>query len=203
MASDKRNAGAARPVRFKNPMVLMVNLVLVSIVILFIGITYGYLAKLGSSWLVFRLPKIFWLSTLSILLVSFLLQRLMAAYDADHAHEMKIRLGLAFGAAMLFSVCQVIGWQELIAQGLMMQAHPSVAYLYILTGLHIAHVAVGLIFFIVAAFRLQKNTATKVSALLYFADPLRRDRLKLLVHYWHTIDFVWVMLFLSFLYNHT
>ena len=96
MASDKRNAGAARPVRFKNPMVLMVNLVLVSIVILFIGITYGYLAKLGSSWLVFRLPKIFWLSTLSILLVSFLLQRLMAAYDAEQerirkAEEERIR----------------------------------------------------------------------------------------------------------------
>lgn len=203
MATEKRNAGMAQPGRFKNPMVLLVNLVLVSIVILFLGITYGYLAKLGSSWLAFRLPKVFWLSTLSILLVSFLLQRLLAAYEADHAREMKIRLGLAFGAAMLFSVCQVIGWQQLISQGLMMESHPSVAYLYILTGLHIAHVAVGLAFFIVAAFRLQKNTSTNVQALLYFSDPLRKDRLKLLVHYWHTIDFVWVMLFLSFLYNHT
>lgn len=203
MASEKKYAGENLTGRFKNPTVLLVNLVLLSIVILFLGITYGYLAKLGSAWLDFRLPKVFWLSTLSILSVSILLQRLLAAYDADHIREMKIRLGLAFGTAMVFTICQISGWQQLISQGLMMDTHPSVAYLYVLTGLHIAHVAVGLLFFIVAAYRLQKNTAVNVSALLYFSDPMRRDKLKLMVHYWHTIDLVWVMLFLSFLYNHT
>lgn len=203
MPPGKQSAGIPTEGKFRNPAMLLINLVLVSIVVLFLAITYGYLAKLGTQTDDFRLPKVFWMSTLSIVSVSVLLHRLIQAYDRDNVRALRIRLGLALVAALLFSGCQVAGWIQLDRQGLMLHTDPGVAYIYVLTGLHIVHVGAGLIFLLVTVLRMRKFTANHVGTLIYFSDPLRRDRLKMLTHYWHTIDFLWVFLFLAFLYNHT
>ncbi len=203
MAQGRHNTEEAPFRSLRNPTVLIVDMLLASIVIFFLGITYGYVARLGSAWTDFRLPKVFWLSTLSILMVSFFLRHVLEAYDRDQVTTLKRKIALAFAAALIFSACQVAGWLQLRDQGLLIDTANSVSYVYILTGLHILHVLLGLIFLMVAAFRINRHTATGVQALLYFSDPLRRDRLKLLTHYWHTIDFLWVLLFLAFLFNHT
>lgn len=174
-----------------------------SIVILFLGLTYAYLARLGSEWMVFSFPKVFWLSTLFILLVSLFLRKLLTAYDTDNTTLLRRKLLLALISSVLFSVCQYLGWHQLHTQNLHLTTSVSVSYLYILTGLHAAHVGVGVIILIVAYFRVRKHTRNQVNALLYFSDSVRRDRLMLLTHYWHTIDALWVFLFMCFLYNHT
>ena len=203
MAQGRYNTEEAPFRSLRNPTVLMVDMLLASIVIFFLGITYGYVARLGVEWTVFRLPKVFWLSTACILLVSMFLRHMLEAYDCDRVNVLKRKLTLAFLAAISFSACQVIGWMQLRQQGLILDTATSVSYVYILTGLHILHVLLGLIFILVSALRIHRHTSTGVRALLYFSDPVRRDRLKLLTHYWHTIDFLWVFLFLAFLFNHT
>lgn len=174
-----------------------------SIVILFLGLTYAYLARLGSEWLIFSFPKVFWLSTFFILLVSLFLRKLLVAYDTDNTRLLKRKLLFALIASILFSVCQYMGWHQLHSQNLHLTTATSVSYLYVLTGLHAAHVLVGLIILVVAYFRARKHTQNTVDALLYFSDSVRRDKLMLLTHYWHTIDALWVFLFMCFLYNHT
>jgi cytochrome c oxidase subunit 3 len=179
-----------------------INLLLGSIVILFFGLTYGYLFHMGQNWLEFDLPKIFWLSTIAILAVSFLMQRLLIEYDRDNQKNLKRLLFSSLLFAALFVYCQVSGWLMLYANGIELGTSPSASYLYVLTGLHVLHVLVGIIFLVVSNYRVYFRTADEVKALIFFSDPVRRTRLKLMRNYWHTIDFVWLFLFFVFLYMH-
>lgn len=179
-----------------------INLLLGGIVILFFGLTYGYLFHMGQNWLEFDLPKIFWLSTIAILAVSFLMNRLLIEYDRDNRKNLRRLLLGSTIFAFLFIYCQVRGWFMLYANGIELGTSPSTSYLYVLTGLHALHVLVGIIFLLVSNYRVYFHTGDEVKALLFFSDPVRRTRLKLMRNYWHTIDFVWLFLFFVFLYMH-
>ncbi|MFI5171089.1 MAG: heme-copper oxidase subunit III [Chitinophagales bacterium] len=186
----------------KNPAIIIVNFLMAGIVLLFVGLAYGYIFTMGSNWLEFKLPKIFWLSTASIISVSILLRSTLKFYDSDKPAKLKRNILAALIMACLFVFCQVSGWITLQKQGIVLDTSPSVSYLYVLTGLHILHVLAGIIFLVVAVVRSYLNTANEVSSLLFFSDPVKRTRLKLLNTYWHTIDFLWVFLFLAFLFHH-
>lgn len=201
MANSKNVSSGQRQV-IKIPAVIIVNFLLAGIVILFLALSYGYIFTMGSNWIEFKLPKVFWLSTGAILCVSLFLQRTLKMYDLDKPKKLKRSLFVSLLFAISFVCFQISGWSTLMSKGLDLQSSPSVSYLYILTGLHVVHVAVGIIFLFVSLFRSYKNTNDTVKALLYFSDPVKRSRLKLLNNYWHTIDFLWVYLFLAFLFHH-
>jgi cytochrome c oxidase subunit 3 len=187
----------------RNPMMIVVNMLLASIVVLFLALTYGYALRMGSNWLEFKLPKVFWLSTICILLVSFFLRKMLRDYDNDRTARLRRSMVLATIFATAFIALQLVGWGELGSQGILLTTSQSASYLYLLSGLHLLHVGVGIVILLVGCVRLFIHTATPVKSLIYYADPIRRDKLKLLVHYWHTIDFLWLFLFLVILYNHT
>lgn len=201
MANSKNIYPAQRHI-IKNPSVIIVNFLLAGIVVLFLALSYGYIFAMGSNWIEFKLPKVFWLSTAAILCVSLFLHRALKMFDLDKPKKLTRSIMVALFFSVLFVFFQISGWSALLSKGLDLQSSPSVSYLYILTGLHVAHVAVGIIFLIVSIFRSHKNTTDNVKALLYFSDPIKRSRLKLLNTYWHTIDFLWVYLFLAFLFHH-
>jgi len=187
----------------REPFTIAIHLLLGGIVVLFLGLTYGYLFQMGEHWLAFRMPKVFWLSTVTILCVSVFLQQLVKSYDKDNSKLVRRNLLLAFAFACVFIGCQVQGWLFLIDNNIRLGTSPSTSYMYLLTGLHGIHVLVGIIFLTVGIFRAFVNTSDEVKSLIYFSDPMRRTRLRLLRNYWHTIDFLWVFLFLVFLYKHT
>ncbi len=201
MSNTRENTTGERQ-KIKNPAILFVNFLMASIVILFIGLAYGYIFTMGSNWIEFRLPKIFWLSTVCIILVSLFLRKTLKYYDNDQPANLKRVIVAALFFAVLFVYCQILGWAKLIDQGIILETSPSGTYLYILTGLHVVHVLVGIIFLIVAVVRAYLNTTNEISSLLFFSDPVKRTRLKLLNTYWHTIDFLWLFLFLTFLFQH-
>lgn len=188
--------------RTREMFTVAINLLLFGIVILFFGLTYGYLFRMGQNWLEFDLPKIFWLSTFSILAISFLLNMILKAYDEDNRKNLRRILGGALVFALMFVYFQVRGWVQLYASGIELGTSPSTSYLYVLTGLHALHVLVGIIFLVVSNIRVYIFTGDDVKSLIFFSDPVRRTRLKLMRNYWHTIDFIWLFLFLVFLYMH-
>ncbi|MBK7440933.1 MAG: cytochrome c oxidase subunit 3 [Bacteroidetes bacterium] len=202
MALTRTNNSGEKPL-IKNPAIIVVNFLLVGIVVLFLAFSYGYFAFKNEDWIAFRLPRVFWLSTLFIILVSVLLRKTVHFYDKDNALKLRIHVGIALIFATAFVVCQWIGWQQLHSRNLHLDTSTSVSYIYLLTGLHAIHVLVGMVFLITAFFRVYKHTGSQVNALIYFSDPIRRSRFKMLATYWHTIDLLWVYLFLAFLYNHT
>lgn len=196
------HADRKEPAKFSGR-AFFVDMTLSGIVVLFLGIVYSYIFNNNKAkWEDFHLPKIFWLSTLCILCVSFFFNRAYRAYLRDKSSRMKSNLIVTSVFAFLFVCCQITGWIQLSAQGFLLTSNPSVSYVYVLSGLHAAHVLAGIIFLAVAVYGAFYNTRDEVRSLLYFTDPAKKLRLKLLMHYWNTIDFLWIFLFLCFLYEH-
>ncbi len=188
--------------KYINPFIIVVNFLMAGIVVLFFALSYGYIFTMGSNWIEFKLPKVFWISTAAILLVSYYLKRALRYFDRDDPAGLKRTLIISLVFAAFFIYCQWVGWTSLYREGKTLQISPSVSYLYLLTGLHAVHVLAGIVFLGVAVFRGFRNTKDQVRTLLFFSDPLKRARLKMLCTYWHTIDFLWIYIFLAFLFKH-
>ncbi|HET8962390.1 MAG TPA: cytochrome c oxidase subunit 3 [Chitinophagales bacterium] len=185
------------------PLSLFLYFVYSGIVMLFIALSLAYLLNdKQQTWQQFQLPQIFWLSTLIVAAISIKMKGQMSWYQAEKFK--KLRRGYFFSLilSIAFIICQLIGWEQLQRQGITLKGTPSASYLYVISGLHVLHILVGVVMLMVAVYRSQIYTKDEISRLLFFTDPIRKYRLKLLVDYWHTIDFLWIYLFLVFLFMH-
>lgn len=186
------------------PLSVFFHLVFAGIVVLFLALSLAYLFnEKQHTWLQFDLPRIFWLSSVTVIAISVLMQRQIQLYVKEKYRKLRRGYIYIFLLACIFVVFQWTGWQQLHQQGITLDGTPSSGYLYVITGLHILHVAVGIIMLSIAIYRAFGQTKDAVLRLLFFTDPIRRHRITLLAHYWHTIDFLWIYLFLVFLFMHS
>lgn len=166
---------------------------LVSIVMLFAGLTSAYVVRAGSgNWLVFHLPNIAIIST--AIMVTSSLTMLLAQWaikkDNYKLTSMAIFLTLVLGIAFFFT--QMEGWKQLTSQGVYFvgkYSNPSGSFLYLIALVHLAHMIGGLIALSVS---LTKSLFKKYSSTNYLG-------IELTAIYWHFLDLLWVYLFL-FLY---
>ncbi|MGB0861640.1 MAG: cytochrome c oxidase subunit 3 [Saprospiraceae bacterium] len=163
-----------------------------AIVMMFAALTSAYMVrKSGGNWLEFTLPNVFYINTLVILLSSISIHGAYLAFKKNNHKLYKILLSGGAILGLTFVTLQYQGWQELIAQGIELKTNPSSSFLYVISGLHLAHIIPGIVAivlaFIFAFIRKQEVT------------PLSKLRLELVVHYWHFVDFLWVYLFVFLL----
>ncbi len=104
--------------------------------------------------------------------------------------------------SLLFMVAQFQAWVQLFEHQIYIDSDPSAGYLYVISGLHFAHVIGGLPFLILFLWRAYKDMREPVSVLVYFSDPEKRLRLRLLTIYWHFLDILWIYLVLFFYINY-
>ena len=97
---------------------------------------------------------------------------------------------------------QYVGWQQLFNQNILINSDNSASYLYIISGMHFAHVIAGLPFLGLFLYKAYKKMKEPVSVLVYFSDPEKRLKLRLLTVYWHFLDALWVYLVLFFWINY-
>ena len=102
----------------------------------------------------------------------------------------------------LFLVLQIIGWQQLFSQNIFINSSTSASYLYVISGLHFAHVVAGIPFLGIFLYTAWKRMREPVSVLVYFSDPEKKLKLRLLTLYWHFIDALWIYLVLFFWINY-
>lgn len=163
-----------------------------AIVMMFAALTSAYMVrKAGGNWLEFTLPNVFYYNTFVILLSSVSIHGAFLAFKKNNHQLYKILLSGAAILGVTFVVLQYQGWQGLISQGIELKTNPSSSFLYVISGLHLAHIIPGIVAivlaFIFAFIRKQEVT------------PLSKLRLELVVHYWHFVDFLWVYLFVFLL----
>ncbi|MFT7589025.1 MAG: cytochrome c oxidase subunit 3 [Limisphaerales bacterium] len=183
---------------------VMVYLVLGGISVLFVTLTFAYVfGDQHAIWAEFILPKWFWISTLISGLASFFLHRAMQSYEQDDASDLRKFLSAAVLMGGGFVLTQFAAWNNMAGMGIKLSGTPSGSYLYVISGLHAAHVAVGIVFLLFSLNTVFKFTQDKVSALIFFSDPNRKNRLKMSFIYWHTVGALWLYIFLFFLYNHS
>jgi cytochrome c oxidase subunit 3 len=90
-----------------------------------------------------------------------------------------------------FVVLQYQGWEAMTEMGLHFTVNPSSSFIYVISGLHAAHVLGGIAALTVAL--------THAYVLPYKPTLRRKQRFELVVHYWHFVGILWVYLMVFFM----
>ena len=141
------------------------------------------------------LPDMFWLSTLVILFSSITLHEANLAFVQERFLHYRIFLGATFILGITFMLLQVSGWLEMIEGGAFIAQNNSVAFIYLLTGLHMLHILAGIVYMSIL-FRKAVKNRTYIDSFVYSVNPPNRLRLKLMTRYWHFVDTLWLVVFI-------
>jgi cytochrome c oxidase subunit 3 len=137
----------------------------VTVGMLFTAFAAAFLEQRGTGWQTIELPALVWFNTALLLLSSVTL-------------EIGRRRGMRgwFATTMLlatgFLVGQVALWAELRGRGVYLPSGGYASFLYLLTGLHVAHLAAGMI------------------ALVYGA--MKPHVMRFVAIFWHFLGVIWL-----------
>jgi cytochrome c oxidase subunit 3 len=172
-------------------MKLLLWLAMVSMVMMFAGLTSGYVVRQAeSNWQVFELPSIFYVSTILLLLSSVSMQWAYAGVKKNNLQQLQIGAIITLGLGLSFAFTQFMSWSDLVQHGIFFTGNPSGSFLYVLTGLHLAHLAGGLIFLMFISARSIQRKYT----------PENHLPVELCTIFWHFLDGLWIYLFVFFLW---
>jgi len=149
-----------------------------------------------------QLPIIFYFNTLLLLLSSYTLWKANQNYLLDDTDQYIRSLIITVIITFIFLISQFYGWKSMLNQNIFINSDNSASYVYVISGLHFAHVLGGLPFLILFIIKAKRHMKEPVSVLVYFSDPEKRLKLRLLSLYWHYLDGLWIYLVLFFLINY-
>ncbi len=145
------------------------------------------------------LPKSFVFSTAVLLMSSYFAHQYLQHFKHDRPTELSHAANGLLLTGIIFTVSQITGWIELSNSGVYLTGKATGAYLYLLPGLHVLHLIGGLIYTMVQALAAKKISKDAVQALIVLSSQHELVKARMLAVYWHFLDVVWVILFLSFL----
>lgn len=149
-----------------------------------------------------KLPWIFALNTLILLGSSYTMIKAKKCYKTDNTKGYQYMLWATVGLSILFMIMQSIGWYQLFQENILINSSNAAGYLYVLSALHFLHVVAGLPFLFVFLWIAHKRMKDPVSVLVYFSDPEKRLKLRLLTIYWHFLDALWIYLVVFLFVNY-
>lgn len=156
-----------------------------SLLMMFAGLTSAYIVKRNqANWQTFELPLLFWYSTVAIVMSSVTMYLAEKAFKQREIQKYRKLLGVTLVLGVLFIVLQSLGFQQLWTKGITLQASVSYSFLYVIVGLHAAHVLSGV--------------AVLVVMFLKEFSKKKRDYnivpVELTSTYWHFVDALWIYL---------
>ncbi len=185
-----------------HPWNVMLFFLLIGLGFMFLALTAAYVySRVQMGLAPVRLPLIFVLNTAILLASSWTMVLAKRAYLDDDTEGYQRRLLQTIWLSLLFMAAQAIGWWWLFSNNQSLTASTTTSYLYVISILHFCHVVVGLPFLWLFWKTAKKEMVEPVSVLVYFSDPEKRLRLRLLTIYWHFLDGLWLYLALFFLVN--
>lgn len=188
--------------RRREPKRFILWLCMVGSVLLFTVLLVAYLIRrTGPDWRDVPLPMLFLASTGVMMVSSLTLHIANLAFRHERFPQYRIYLGTTLFLGVFFVVLQVLGWRELKLKGVYLQTNPSSSFLFILSGLHLLHILIGLAFLGIA-FAEAMRRLSYVDAFVYSVNPPNRLKIKLFVLYWHFVDVLWLYVFVFLLFNH-
>ncbi|MCX6310762.1 MAG: cytochrome c oxidase subunit 3 [Bacteroidetes bacterium] len=163
-----------------------------SIIMIFAGLTSAYVVRRGAGdWFSIVLPQVFWVSTAVIIFSSISMNFALWSFRKNKIVAGKLFLGTTLFLGLLFSFCQFLGWGELTRNGVYLVQSKgqtsliSGSFIFLLSGLHLAHVVGGIIalIFIFIKSLMGRYSSSNVHGLRVAAI------------YWHFLDLLWIYLF--------
>ena len=187
---------------------------IVSIIMLFAGLTSAYIVRQGEGkWVNFELPSLFMVSTAMIVLSSVTLQWAIVSVKKNNLGAMNLALVLTAVFGFGFLLFQYLSWKQLVEGGIHLVGtvkditmnyeyiragtenpadiqNVAGSFLYAITGLHIVHLLGGIIALCVVLWRAARK---KYSATNY-------EGISLCATYWHFLDGLWIYLYLFLIF---
>ena len=158
-----------------------------SIVMMFAGFTSAFVVRRAAgNWLEFDLPNLFFWNTALILLSSVVLHAAFISFKKSKFQQYRGLLVLGSLMAVAFVGMQVLAWNAMDEMGIHLTGNPSGSFVYVISGIHAAHVLGGICALTIALIH--------AFSLKDLATPKRIHRFDLTVTYWHFVDLLWLYL---------
>lgn len=162
-----------------------------SIVMMFAGLTSAFIVKSNqAAWQTIEMPKIFWYSTAVILLSSVAMQSALISFKHREMNRYRLLMALTLVLGVIFIVLQWFGFEQLWGNGIRFRGSGAGQFLYVIAGLHAAHVLGGAVALIIM---FVKSFFGRVK--LYGSIPV-----EVMATYWHFVDLLWIYLFVFFMW---
>lgn len=165
---------------------------MVSIVMLFAGLTSAVIVRKGDgNWLQYEIPSMFFYSCIIIALSSLVLVLANVFAKKNNNKGLVSSLWLTLIMGILFVFMQFEGYSQLVANKIYLtgaEHNASGAFLYIISGVHLAHLFGGIIALCVVLFNAHKEQYNSKNLL----------GLQVCSIYWHFLGAIWIYLYLFF-----
>ena len=168
-------------------------LFVVTVVMIFASMTSAYIVRQSEgNWREFELPSSFWINSGIILLSSFTMHWAYWSAKRDHLKNLRIAMVATTVLGVAFLIGQYLAWGDLVAMGVFFTGgNPAESFVYVLSGLHAAHLIGGVVFLLV----------TLISVFRYRVHAKSMDQIEMCATYWHFLDGLWLYLFVFLLLN--
>jgi cytochrome c oxidase subunit 3 len=186
-----------------HPLNIMMTLLLAGLTMLFAALSASYVySRVQNHIPPIEIPIMFLFNTLILMASSYTLMKAQKSYEDDNTRNYQINLGLTLILSILFMLAQCVGWWQMMSANNGVASSNVAGYIWAISILHLIHIIGGIpflaVFFYVAIQRMKEP----VSVLVYFSDPLKKLKLKLLTRYWHFLDILWIYLVVFFYINY-
>ena len=173
---------------------LILLFAMVSMFMMFAGLTSAFVvSKSRADWIDnFRLPSAFYFSTAAIIGCSITFHLAKKAIQKNNRNATTSFLLATFALGIVFVILQFVGFRQIVDSGYFFTGSASsitTTFLYIVTIVHLAHLAGGMISLLIIIYNHFKQKYNSTQTL----------GIELGAMYWHFLDFLWIYLFL-FLY---
>ena len=142
--------------------------------------------RIGDDWRSLDLPAVLYLSTAILLVSSVAFEIARRQLRSGTLEKLRFWIFATLLLGLSFLVAQMLGWRDLLGQGVSMRSSASGSFFYILTVAHALHVlgGIGALIYVAARVRMPRPWSNRLAAVDATAI------------YWHFLGVLWVYLFI-------
>jgi cytochrome c oxidase subunit III len=188
-----------------HPYSIMMYLLLGGLTMIFLALSGAYLyTRFTMNVEPIKIPLLFLFNTLVLTSSSWMLRKAKLFYKNDDTSGYQRALWVTLILTLVFIALQFLGWDMLWREntGLLDKSKVMRDYVWAISIIHFLHILGGLPFFIVFLYTAYTRMKEPVSVLVYFSDPVKQLRLRLLTMYWLFLDYLWIYLIVFFWGNY-
>ncbi|MFY0606877.1 MAG: cytochrome c oxidase subunit 3 [Cyclobacteriaceae bacterium] len=174
-------------VRSMHPKKFAMWLFMITVTMIFVSLSSAYIVKRAEgNWLIINFPELFNITSAIILLSSVSMHLAYIFAKKDNILAMRLSLGVTALLSIAFIIGQYMSWNELVAQDIFFVGNVAGSFVYIFTGLHVLHLAGGVIFLLVVL----------VNAMKFNVHSRSMTQISICTTYWHFLSGLWLYLYL-------
>jgi len=193
MATEIKIVEEAKKPISMHPKKFAMWLFIATVCMLFAAWTSAYIVKRAEAgWAEVIIPNQFWINTVIIMVSSITMTWAQWSARRDNLEMVKLAISITTILGIAFLIGQWMAWKELVELNEHFTGgNVSHSFLYVLTGVHGAHIIGGVIFLIIVL----------ISTFKYQVHSRNMTRIELCSTFWHFLDVLWLYLFVFLLLN--